>query len=386
MKPSTQNRHIPHVEDLFLDLGMHGLYEAVDQLRALRRILEGSETDYKLSTKYDGAPSLVCGIHPKTKKFFVGTKAVFNQKNPKICYNIADIMYYYPDNPNLGEVLHLCLHKLRELGITNVLQGDLMYTKANPSTSMLQWPSGYTAFTFTPNTVTYAIPYYTDLANKIMGSKLGIIFHTEYNKDWNAKSHPDLSKLDYSNKDVWFRDASFTMTDPRPCSLLDLIADELEDRINKIDPSVVNKFSTNSRIKTLTNLFFNHIIREDIHYKTGAEFVVGLNCFIHERLNKEIDAASKTETKYKKLDEKDEIFRFLYLNHDMLSELFEIVLLIVIEKHLIIDMLNGNENSIKTLDGKHEGYVLSDQDNHLTKWVNRREFSARNFANKKWEE
>ena len=37
--------------------------------------------------------------------------------------------------------------------------------------------------TFTPNTITYAVPAGSDLAGKINSSQMGIVFHTTYNGD-----------------------------------------------------------------------------------------------------------------------------------------------------------------------------------------------------------
>ena len=39
---------------------------------------------FKMQTKWDGAPSVVCGKHPYTGRFFVGTKSVFNITEPKL--------------------------------------------------------------------------------------------------------------------------------------------------------------------------------------------------------------------------------------------------------------------------------------------------------------
>ena len=43
-----------------------------------------------MTVKWDGAPAIICGINPENKKFFVGTKSVFN-KTPKINYSVSDI-------------------------------------------------------------------------------------------------------------------------------------------------------------------------------------------------------------------------------------------------------------------------------------------------------
>ena len=45
--------------------------------------------------------------------------------------------------------------------------------------------------TFTPNTITYAIPVDSDMGKKVMRSKIGIVFHTTY-------SGPSISEMSTS--------------------------------------------------------------------------------------------------------------------------------------------------------------------------------------------
>ena len=57
--------------------GVDGTREAIMALRSLRDMLGGVK-DGSVSVKWDGAPAVICGVHPYTKRFFVGTKSVFN--------------------------------------------------------------------------------------------------------------------------------------------------------------------------------------------------------------------------------------------------------------------------------------------------------------------
>lgn len=72
------NKHLEHPEDLIL-LGTDP-NEVLDHLFMV----------HKLTTKWDGAPSIVFGNN--NGKFFVGTKSVFNKKKIKINYSVADIV------------------------------------------------------------------------------------------------------------------------------------------------------------------------------------------------------------------------------------------------------------------------------------------------------
>ena len=62
--------HIEHIEDSILTGDL--------------RPLDIFDEWHHLSVKMDGAPAIVWGTHPKTDKFFVGTKSVFNKKKIKV--------------------------------------------------------------------------------------------------------------------------------------------------------------------------------------------------------------------------------------------------------------------------------------------------------------
>ena len=84
--------HSTHLEDLVLDLGVDGTRSAINALKDFRNTFAGSDNkkELNLSVKWDGAPAVIFGTDPATKKFFVGTKALF-AKNPKINYTPEDV-------------------------------------------------------------------------------------------------------------------------------------------------------------------------------------------------------------------------------------------------------------------------------------------------------
>ena len=78
------NKHLEHIEDLILLEGKGGAEKAIKALRSIVSTLSGSGgPSVRITTKWDGAPAIICGIDPKDGKFFVGTKAVFFN-DPKI--------------------------------------------------------------------------------------------------------------------------------------------------------------------------------------------------------------------------------------------------------------------------------------------------------------
>ena len=67
-----KNTHLEHPEDMIL----------TGDLSVLDWFTGGGH----VSLKYGGAPAVVWGNHPKTHRFFVGTKSVYNKVKNKINY------------------------------------------------------------------------------------------------------------------------------------------------------------------------------------------------------------------------------------------------------------------------------------------------------------
>ena len=93
----AKNTHLEHLEDNIFNKGFDGAKEAVDYLYSLHEMLEGNtSTPVSMTTKWDGAPAIIAGKDPETKKFFVGTKGVFAKK-PKINFTNKDIDINHAD-------------------------------------------------------------------------------------------------------------------------------------------------------------------------------------------------------------------------------------------------------------------------------------------------
>ena len=90
-----KNTHLEHLEDEILNSGTAGGFNAVTFLRQFSDMLSGKKTDLNITTKWDGAPAIVCGTEPVSGRFFVGTKSVFNKVNPKICFDDTDVDRFY---------------------------------------------------------------------------------------------------------------------------------------------------------------------------------------------------------------------------------------------------------------------------------------------------
>ena len=113
----TNIKHIEHPEDTILtgDLDVLGWFQSAG----------------RLSVKIDGAPAIVWGLCPVTGRQFVGTKSVFNKKDPKICYNGEDVEHYYGHIPVLVHILQFCLSFYLRQNISIKVTGSVSVVKGN---------------------------------------------------------------------------------------------------------------------------------------------------------------------------------------------------------------------------------------------------------------
>jgi len=170
-----QLKHLTHAEDHPIISGSEGFEHADRTLSGVHAQLSGhgDEHGVKVTEKFDGAPSLVFGHDPKTKRFFVASKSAFN-KNPKINYTDEDIERNHGHAPGLVEKLKAALAHLKKVAPKEgVYQGDVMYTKPD-----VVKDGGF--YHFTPNTVTHSVDQKSEEGKKIGKAKIGVVVHTKY--------------------------------------------------------------------------------------------------------------------------------------------------------------------------------------------------------------
>ena len=170
-----KNTHLEHLEDDILNNGTQGGKDAIAFLKSLGKMLSSGDSGMRITTKWDGAPAVICGTDPENGKFFVGTKSVFNKTTPKICYSESDVDALYPSG-GLNEKLKTAYRYLSQLGIRGVVQGDLLFTDDRHVGVI----GGQQVYHFTPNTITYAVPKNSEIGKRVENAKMGIVFHTTY--------------------------------------------------------------------------------------------------------------------------------------------------------------------------------------------------------------
>lgn len=396
-----KNVHLEHIEDEVLNGGVNGTRSAIDFLRSLRDMLAGHTKTPKvnITTKWDGAPAIFAGIDPETNKFFVGTKGVF-AKTPKLNFTNADIDKNHPGE-GLAQKLKLALKHLPELGITGVVQGDMMFTRPDLKYANID---GESYVTFQPNTVVYAVPAETNLAKQITTAKLGVVWHTSYSgrslEDMRASFGIDVSKFRPSTN-VWYRDASFvdasgtaTFTESETEAITSVLADAGR-LFRTISARTLNEIATNETYNTQIKTWNNTKVREGAQIHNTVEHTKGLLLYVEDRLNRRVLEAKRNDTKQNRLKEKAIVLGWYRANKGELKKIFDLQNLINDAKLMIIRKLESVKSNIGTYlrtdeQGLQvtapEGFVAVDTlKGNAVKLVDRLEFAHANFtAAKNW--
>ena len=285
--------HLEHIEDIVITDGYEGGKAVLEYFRGLLLTLKGSSSEaMSVSVKWDGAPAVVCGTNPDNGRFFVGTKSVFAQ-SPKINYTKKDIATNHGTD-DLGQKLLKCLVHLKKLNIQGVVQGDLLFTDEDIIRKNI---GGKPHITFTPNTITYAVPEGGDLAKQIDRAKVGIIFHTTYNgetlADMTASGGADVSTFAKSN-DVFFDNATYKdvsgsakFTDDETKQFYNSI-EKLEALLNNVPRNLSNVLGQNQDFIPMFQMYINAMVKQGELPGDVNKFLQGFKKFYADRMQQQI--------------------------------------------------------------------------------------------------
>ena len=394
-----KNTHLEHLEDDIINRGSQGGVNAVNFLNAVRNMLAGNiGGKLNMSVKWDGAPAVFCGQNPENGKFFVGTKSVFN-KTPKINYTTSDIRRNH--GGELANKLMVCLRELPKLGLSGVYQGDLLYTRGDLKGANID---GEKMITFTPNTITYAVPADSDIAKRITRAKLGIVFHTKY----TGKKMTELTAGFGSIKgqgptSIFLASASYQDTsgsstfNKGELKQFDALIRMAQGSLSKAKPmldemsksSMSDPLSVGYRLKT----FFNHYIRNSKHGMDKVRVMQqSFRDYYNNVLQAEIDSKKTDKGKEKYIKAQKEGLRFIDRNQQALYFAIASHISLGNAKNFLINKLSQVQsigNFLRTPNGYKvtapEGYVAVDRVAGAIKLVDRLEFSRANFtAEKDW--
>ena len=384
-----KNTHLEHLEDDIINRGAAGGDNAINFLKAVRNMLAGSGQGTNMTVKWDGAPAIICGINPENGKFFVGTKSVFNV-NPKINYTVADIRRNH--GGVVAQKLEVCLANLKRLNIKGILQGDLLFTNDLKAITI----DGEKMISFTPNTITYAVPQNSNIGKRIAKAKMGIVFHTQYSgKKMNSLSASFGTVTGSSNRNIFLASAAYKETavlfPKSELSKFDAQIRMAEGSLRKAAPilnlmskNISDDLSIGYRLKT----YFNHFIRNSNSSMDKVSVMQKqFRDYFESVLQAEIDKRKTPKGKEKFIKAKKDGLQFIDRNRQALYFAIASHITLGVAKNTLLQKMSQVQsigNFIRTSTGYRvtapEGYVAVDKVAGAIKLVDRLEFSRQNFT------
>jgi len=389
---TDRNTHLEHLEDDIINRGTQGGQNAIAFLKSIRDMLSGSSSKkVNMTVKWDGAPAIICGTNPENGKFFVGTKSVFN-KNPKVNYTNADIRKNH--SGELASKLQIALRELSRLGIKGVLQGDFLFSQSDLKKIDMD---GDAMISFTPNTITYAVPVKSQIGRQIGRAKMGIVFHTKYTGKTLDSMTAGFGTVRGRATNVFLASAGYKDVS----GSVKLTRNELaqfnaklrmaEGSLSKASP-LLDEMSKSSadglgvgfRLKT----FFNHYIRNTQGHMAKVRNLVDMfREYYINIVQAEIDAKKTEKGKQKYKDILATNTKFIDRNKNALVMAIASHVTLQNAKNFLINKMSEIQSVghfLRTSTGYRvtspEGYVAVDKVAGAVKLVDRLEFSRANFT------
>ena len=393
-----RNTHLEHLEDDILNNGLAGAKNALRFLGSLMTMLQSNtRSSMSVTVKWDGAPAIFAGTNPENGKFFVGTKSIFN-KTPKINYTNADIDANH--GGGLAEKLKIALKNFPALGIPGVWQGDLLYTSDDLKGANID---GDRVIIFTPNTITYAVDVRSNIARRILASKIGVVWHTTYTgktmEDMSAKFGANVKRLN-TTKNVWSTDATFKDTSGKATftqaetkkfqSLLNMANGSLKKATPYL--KVINQNKNHYSVSTKLKIFLNTYIRGGEQIRDTKNVLARFDKYYDAVLQKKVDSVRTPGAKKNWNAVKQNGLKEIKRNKASLYYVIATYITFQTAKTMVIRKLQQAEGIgtfLRTPNGYRvtapEGFVAIDHIGKALKLVDRLEFSKANFTvDKNW--
>ena len=375
--------HLEHAEDHVINSGEEGFTHAFHNLEDVKDQIQGKKNSTKVTTKYDGSPSIVFGHHPETGKFFVASKSAFN-KNPKLNYTHEDIEKNHGHAPGLVlKLKHALEHLPKVTPPKGVYQGDVMHSggiksESNPHGDVMDDDGKYH---FKPNTITYSTPKGSAEGKKMAKSKFGVAIHTSY-----EGSTLENMKAQYG--------ADISHFKPHP-DVHTISVVEGGDHA-KMSPDQENTY--NHHIKQATELFkqtpkkaYGVLSRHSEHLKTYINSTVrdgtkpsvdGYHAHLKQKHLREIAKVKTAKSIGAKTDKMNDDLKHVMSNKKHFESILNMHYHLQQAKDQLVHTLSDKPRFEHTINGvktEPEGYVVV-RNNRPTKFVNRKVFSRANFA------
>jgi hypothetical protein len=371
-------KHLTHLEDMPIHHGHVGVEVAANHLDDVHKTLMGRNTSTHISTKYDGAPSIVFGTHPQTGQFFVASKSAFN-KTPKINYTPEDIERNHGHAPGLVEKLKTALEHLPKIMPRNggVYQGDMMYTKPDVQSSHGQYH-------FTPNAITYSTPKETSQGKAIKNAEMGVVVHTQYKggKDLGGMSAAPLDNKTRSkfnnNPDVHNIDPTLKV-DPANYTPEEQVAfmnhkENARATYARMKPEALDALEGHG---TSLEGHVNDMVR-----KGGTPSAQGYIEHLQNKAQKDIEKLKSPLGRERKMQQHAANIQYVIDNKPHFDKALELHGHLQKAKDVLTNVMAKNQEFTHTIDGEPtgpEGAVAVDKSGNMSKFVDRAEFSRKNL-------
>jgi len=398
----SKNTHLEHLEDSILLDGSQGAKDAFMFLDELAQTFSGKQRNtFKITTKWDGAPAIFCGTYPGTKRFFVGTKSVFN-KNAKINFRDTDVDVNHGHAPGLVSKLKDALKYFPALGINGVAQGDLLFTDDKKYETI----KGERCITFTPNTITYCIPESSALYEKAKKAKIGVVFHTTYRGNTvdslSATFGYDINKLKKSDDVLVLsaetgqlgKDLLITQQEAQKLKNMKRASMTLVRQASKFLDTIEEQIEANDQLTVGPRLkiYFNTYVRQGRRVSSASNFVRDFKKYFESEVQKAVDKVKTPKAKAGKLKKLYDGMDFIEANEKELLKTVALYTTLQQAKLLFIRKLEKGEKIRTYLRSENgykvtspEGYVAIYEDSKAVKLVDRLQFSVANFnVSKDW--
>ena len=310
----------------------------------------------------------------------------------KINYTKRDIAKNHGTD-ELGQKLLKCLVHLRKLNIQGVVQGDLLYTDEDIIRKNVD---NKPHLTFTPNTITYAVPEASELGKQIDRAKVGIIFHTTYNgetlADMTASGGADVSSFTKSN-DVFFDNATYKdvsgsakFTDDETQQFYNSI-EKLETLLNNVPRNLSNVLGQNTDFVPMFQMYINAMVKQGQLPSNVNQFLLGFKKFYAERMQQQIAGLKAQKALQLRQDKMKQMPVFLNKAKQPLQAMLTFYKAVQQMKMFVLKKMNQAMaiGSFQQTDGglevtEPEGFVAVDKSGSAVKLVDRLGFSRRNLT------
>ena len=381
--------HISHLEDMIINDGKSGGQKSIDFIKGFLEDYHQKDS-FVVTKKVDGAPAVVFGIDPTTKKFFVSTKSAFN-KSPRVFYSTTEIRSFYLDkSADLMNKLIACFDNLKNVVKTGMYQGDLLFAESKDIKH--QKIDGKDYLTFRPNTIVYAIEPNSEYGKAIVRANIGIVVHTKLTGKLGELTPVYDISIDVFKKDKnvflignRIKDMSeeLHLNDHDKKALNGYIRTASE-HLNQIDNSLFDLLNKEPSIKAQLIKFINTQVANGDFVAATSQYLNKFHKYVNDAHEEKMASLKQTRHKENATTKKDLIMDPIM--DSQISLLFAFMEQIAEAKKIIIHQLSEidgissyiNDNGWEKISG--EGLVVVDAIGHdVVKFVDRLKFSKANF-------